>query len=74
VFPFLITGGMSFLVLWQLPNMASGLAGGLSLTGHGVPGRILDIWPCPPQLCRVVPKVSKAQHLNLSWSIEKART
>jgi type IV secretion system protein VirB6 len=43
VFPFLITGGLSFLVLWQLPNMASGLAGGLSLSGYGIPGRVMSL-------------------------------
>ena len=39
VFPFMITGLISVLVLAQLPSLASGLAGGLSLSSYGV-GRL----------------------------------
>jgi type IV secretion system protein VirB6 len=36
IFPFLITGGLSLYVLAQIPNMASGLAGGISLSTYGM--------------------------------------
>lgn len=36
LFPFLITGGICLLVLAQLPSIASGLAGGISLSSYGV--------------------------------------
>jgi len=39
IFPFLITGGLSLYVLAQIPNMASGLAGGVSLSTYGM-GRL----------------------------------
>lgn len=39
IFPFLITGGISLLVLAQLPSIAAGLAGGISLSSYGM-GRL----------------------------------
>ena len=39
LFPFLITGIISLLVIAQLPQLAAGLAGGISLSSYGV-GRI----------------------------------
>jgi type IV secretion system protein VirB6 len=36
IFPMLATGVLSLLVLAQLPTVASGLAGGLSLSGYGM--------------------------------------
>ena len=39
LFPFLITGFISFLVIAQLPQLASGLAGGISLSTYGA-GRL----------------------------------
>lgn len=39
LFPFLITGAVSLLVIAQLPQMAAGLAGGISLSSYGM-GRL----------------------------------
>ncbi len=39
LFPFLITGGIALLVLAQLPSVAAGLAGGISLSSYGM-GRL----------------------------------
>lgn len=39
LFPFLITGVVSLLVIAQLPQMAAGLAGGISLSSYGM-GRL----------------------------------
>lgn len=36
IFPFLITGALSLLVLAQLPQIAAGLAGGISLSSYGM--------------------------------------
>ncbi|MFZ3896660.1 type IV secretion system protein [Salmonella enterica] len=36
LFPFIITGGICLLVLAQLPSVAAGLAGGISLSSYGV--------------------------------------
>lgn len=36
IFPFIITGVISLLVLAQLPSIAAGLAGGISLSSYGV--------------------------------------
>lgn len=36
----LVTGGIGILTLWQVPNMASGLAGGLALSTFGVGRKI----------------------------------
>jgi type IV secretion system protein VirB6 len=39
LFPFFVTGGVSLLVLAQIPSIAAGLAGGISLSSYGV-GRL----------------------------------
>ncbi|CAE6850422.1 Type IV secretion system protein VirB6 [Paraburkholderia aspalathi] len=39
LFPFLITGAVSLLVIAQLPQLAAGLAGGISLSSYGM-GRL----------------------------------
>jgi hypothetical protein len=42
--PVLITGAYRSSCCGSSPNIASGFSGGLSLTGHGVPSRILSFF------------------------------
>lgn len=39
LFPFFVTGGLSLFVIAQIPSIASGLAGGVSLSSYGI-GRL----------------------------------
>lgn len=47
IFPFLITGGIALLVLAQLPQIAAGLAGGISLSSYGMGRMALGVFAKP---------------------------
>lgn len=47
IFPFLITGALSLLVLAQLPQIAAGLAGGISLNSYGLGRMVLSLLTKP---------------------------
>lgn len=47
IFPFMVTGGISLLVLAQLPQIAAGLAGGISLNSYGLGRLALGVFARP---------------------------
>ena len=76
IFPFLITGVVSLLVLGQLPSIASGLAGGISLSSYGAGRMGLSLFSRPTRKVSgmLLNKTAKAGKAATQYAARKVMT